>query len=163
MPWADSFNPAEPLTTPARLDTANPETLRALADAVLSLRSHGLAPDASYRQVQYIQRGGSRLPIPGCDTGCFNAIYTGGGPGANAAPYGEVVLGSSLVMTIELTPRGPSAEGILTYSQATDPTSPWYANMTRLYAQGKWVRLPYTRAELEASHPLPAMILRAGR
>jgi hypothetical protein len=52
-----------------------PPTLRALADAVLALRAHGLAPDASYGQVQHATGGGTKIPIPGCDTGCFNAIY----------------------------------------------------------------------------------------
>jgi acyl-homoserine-lactone acylase len=62
--------------------------------------------------------------------------------------YGEVSLGSSMVLTVELTSSGPRAEGILTYSQATNPLSPWYANMTKLYSQKRWVQLPYTPAQL---------------
>ena len=56
----------------------------------------------------------------------LNAIYAadGGGGPLDAAPYGEVYDGSSLVMTTELTPGGPVSPGILS-SQATDPTSPW--------------------------------------
>ena len=53
-------------------------------------------------------------------------------------------------MTTELTKRGPRSQGILTYSQATDPTSPWFANLTRLYSQKRWVTMRYTRAELRA-------------
>ncbi len=51
-------------------------------------------------------------------------------------------------MTTELTPNGPVSQGILTYSQATDSTSPWYANMTKLYSKGLWVPLPFTSAQL---------------
>ena len=51
-------------------------------------------------------------------------------------------------MTTELTPTGPGQQGILTYSQATDPASPWFANMTKLYSQKHWVPLAYTPAQL---------------
>lgn len=160
--WADSFDPSKPLTTPSVLNTSSPATLRALADAVLALRAHGLAPDASYGQVQHATRGSVKIPIPGCDTGCFNAIYAADGLStdpSSEAPYGEVYTGSSLVMTTELRPSGPVSQGILTYSQATDPTSPWFANMTRLYSERRWVTLPYTAAELRRGHPLPPLVL----
>jgi acyl-homoserine-lactone acylase len=152
--WADSFNPAEPLTTPSQLDTANPAILKALADAVENLRAHHVPLDATYGQVQHATRNGATIPIPGCDTGCFNAIVAADGQGGplESAAYGEVYDGSSLVMTTELTPKGPVSQGILTYSQATNPHSPWYANMTRLYSQKKWVPLAYTPAQLRAEH-----------
>jgi acyl-homoserine-lactone acylase len=62
-------------------------------------------------------------------------------------------------MTTELNPRGPVSQGILTYSEATDPTSPWYSNMTRLYSEGEWVNLPYTASELARGHPKAALTL----
>ncbi|HEY5334784.1 MAG TPA: penicillin acylase family protein, partial [Mycobacteriales bacterium] len=148
--WSDQFDPAHPLTTPSQLNVANPAILEALADAVVNLQSHQIPLDASYGQVQHADRNGTNIPIPGCDTGCFNAIYANDGQGGplSSAPYGEVYDGSSLVMTTELTPKGPVSQGILTYSQATDPTSPWYANLTKLYSQKKWVDLPFTQAQL---------------
>jgi acyl-homoserine-lactone acylase len=148
--WATPFNVSAPLTTPSGLDTSNPAILRALADAVLSLRAHHIALDASYGQVQHATRNGVKIPIPGCDTGCFNAIYAADGRGGalDADPYGEVHDGSSLVMTTELTAHGPTSQGILTYSQATNPKSPWFANMTKLYSERRWVSLPYTAAQL---------------
>ncbi len=152
--WADAFDPTEPLTTPSKLNTANPAMLQALANSVLNLRAHGIPLDATYRRVQHATRNGVAIPIHGCDTGCFNAIYASDGRGGplNAAPYGEVYEGSSLVMTTELTPSGPVAQGILTYSQASDPTSPWYANMTRLYSRHRWVPLRFTPAQLAQDH-----------
>ncbi len=152
--WADSFNPAQPLTTPSQLNTANPAVLRALADAVLELQAHQLPLDAAYGQVQHAPQSPPPIPIHGCDTGCFNAIYASNGTGGvlDAGVYGQVYEGSSLVMTTELTKHGPVSQGILTYSQATDPASPWYANMTKLYSQKKWVPLYYTPAELASDH-----------
>ena len=162
--WADSFDPSKPLTTPSQLNTANPATLSSLADAVLALRAHGLPVDASYGDVQHATRGRIKIPIHGCDSGCFNAIYAADGLSnspSSQAPYGEVYTGSSLVMTTALNPGGPTAQGILTYSQATDPTSPWFANMTRLYSRRRWVKLAYTPSQLRAGRPLPTTVLRA--
>ena len=152
--WADTFDPTKPLVTPSKLNTANPAILQALADAMLNLRSNGIPLNASYRHVQHTSRNGAKIPIHGCDTGCFNAIYASDGRGGplSAAPYGEVYDGSSLVMTTELSPTGPVAQGILTYSQASDPTSPWYANMTELYSRQRWVQLRYTPAQLAQDH-----------
>ena len=177
--WTTPFDPNKPLTTPSGLDVSNPAILKSLADAVLNLKAHKIPLDASYGQVQHATRNGVKIPIPGCDTGCFNAIYSNSGAmGALVAkaiysnlnatgtvvadPYGEVYLGSSLVMTTELTSHGPVSQGILTYSQATDPTSPWYANMTRLYSAGRWVSLPYTSAQLARAHGTRTVTLNVG-
>ena len=161
--WADAFDPAHPLTTPSRLNPSNPAILTALADAVLNLRAHHVALDATYGDVQHATRGGVAIPIPGCDTGCLNVIDTAGmgtdTDPLDAAPYGEVIDGSSLVMTTELTPTGPVSEGIVTYSQASNPTSPWSANMTTLYSQGNWVPLAFTPTELKADRAATSIIL----
>jgi acyl-homoserine-lactone acylase len=163
--YATAFNPAEPLTTPSGLNlgtTSAPATpLVWLADAVENLQAHGLPVNASYAQAQYAPQS-RNIAIPGCDTGCFNAIYSSIGLSsdpASEAPYGQVYDGSSLVMTTQLDPSGPVSQGILTYSQASDPTSPWYSNLTKLYAKARWVNLPYTAAELQKDHPLTPLHL----
>ncbi|HET8977879.1 MAG TPA: penicillin acylase family protein [Solirubrobacteraceae bacterium] len=171
--YATPFNAAQPLTTPTGLNTAPPATpLKWLADAVLNLQAHHVPVNASFGQVQHAPQS-RRIPIPGCagetsgqDMGCFNAIYAQDGTAANtgpvnAAPYGQVFDGSSLVMTTQLNPGGPVSQGILTYSQASNPRSRWYANMTRLYSRGRWAKLPYTAAALRHDHPLPAQTLTA--
>jgi acyl-homoserine-lactone acylase len=137
--------------------------LKWLADAVQNLRAHKVALNASYAQVQRAPQSRA-IAIPGCDTGCFNAIYSSTGTATSAvdrAPYGQVSDGSSLVMTTQLNPNGPVSQGILTYSQATDPTSPWYANLTRLYARRRWVTLAYTTSELRRARYGAPLILRA--
>lgn len=116
---------------------------------------------ATYGQVQYAPQS-RKIAIPGCSVGCFNAIYSSIGPTTDptsAAPYGQVYDGSSLVMTTQLNPSGPASEGILTHSQATDPTSPWYSNLTKLYSRSKWVKLAYTAKELKAEHPASELVL----
>jgi acyl-homoserine-lactone acylase len=147
--WATPFDPARPLDTPSGLNTANPANLQALGAAVSNLRANGIPLDAPYRNVQHATRGSLKVPIHGCSSGCFQNIAASSGlPAAQNAPYGEVYTGSSLVMTTELTRRGPRAQGILTFSQAEDPTSPWFANLTKLFSRKRWVPLRYTPAAL---------------
>ena len=55
-----------------------------------------------------------------------------------------------MVLTTELTKRGPRSQGILTYSQATDPTSPWFANLTRLFSAKRWVPMRFLPSQLRA-------------
>jgi acyl-homoserine-lactone acylase len=161
--WRVPFNMKHPLTTPYGLDTHNPEVLENLATAVVDLRAQHISLSASFGQVQHSTKGSKVIPIHGCDTGCFNAIYPG--PGNNSdvflpGNYGEVGDGSSLVMTTELTRNGPVSEGIVTYSQATNPLSPYYANMTELYSQKKWVPFAYTAKQLAALKGTTTLVLK---
>lgn len=161
--YATPFNPSQPLTTPTGLNTGpNATPLKFLADAVENLTANKIPLDAGYGQVEHAPQS-KTLFVHGCDTGCFSAVYANDGTPAtsgplNAAPYGQVYDGSSLVMTTQLNPSGPTSQGILTYSQATNPRSRWYANMTKLYAKDKWVKLAYTAAQLRRSHPLPTQV-----
>jgi acyl-homoserine-lactone acylase len=158
--WADAFNPADPLSTPSKLNTANPQILTALADAVENLQQHHVPLDASLGQVQHVTRNGTNIPIPGCET-CYGAIdaYDGQNSLYKGFSYGQVDYGNSLVMTTELTSQGPVSQGILTYSEATNPKSPWYANMTKLYSQKRWVPLAFTSTQLERQHGLSKTVL----
>ena len=145
--FSDAFDPSKPLTTPSRLNTANPAVLQALAGAVENLRDHGVPLDATLRQTQYAPQS-RRIPIHGC-AGCFQSVQASDGiPGLLDGPYGQVGQGSSLVLTAELRKSGPRAQGILTHSQASDPTSPWYSNMTRLFSRKRLVDLRFTARQL---------------
>jgi acyl-homoserine-lactone acylase len=159
--WKVPFQVKHPLTTPYGLDTSNREVLKNLATAVLDLKAQHVPLTAAYGQVQHSTKGRDVIPIHGCSTGCFNAIYPGLGNGDPFFPgdYGEVGDGSSLVMTTELTPAGPVSEGIVTYSQATNPASPYYANMTKLYSRKKWVPFAYTARQLAALKGTTTLVL----
>jgi acyl-homoserine-lactone acylase len=160
--WKVPFQVKHPLTTPYGLDTSNRDVLQNLATAVLDLKAQRIPLTASYGRVQHSTKGRDVIPIHGCDTGCFNAIYPSTGPGDPFLPgdYGEVGDGSSLVMTTELTPKGPVSQGIVTYSQATNPASPYYANMTKLYSRKKWVPFAYTARQLAALKGTTTLVLK---
>ena len=108
--FSDAFDPSKPLTTPSRLNTANPAVLQALAGAVENLRDHGVPLDATLRQTQYAPQS-RRIPIHGC-AGCFQSVQASDGiPGLLDGPYGQVGQGSSLVLTAELRKSGPASPG----------------------------------------------------
>lgn len=145
--FTDAFDPNNPLTTPSQLNTSNTSVVQALGRAVQELRDNGIPLDSSLRGVQVATRGSKRISIHGCGQ-CFQNINSSNGSTAANAPYGEVIQGSSIVLTTELTNKGPNAEGILTYSQATDPTSPYFANMTKMFSKKKWASLAYTDEQI---------------
>ena len=73
--WKVPFSVKHPLTTPSGLNTSNKSILPALADAVLDLQAHHVPLTASFGQEQHSTKGSDVIPLHGCDTGCFNAIY----------------------------------------------------------------------------------------
>jgi acyl-homoserine-lactone acylase len=156
------FDPDDPVGTPSGLNTASPAVRAALGDAVQDLKAANIPLDASLRGVQYEERGSERIPIHGGpgSLGVFNAINTPFVPkvGWPSAPHG-----SSFIMAAELTPGCPTLRTELTYSQATDPTSPWYANGTKLYSAGKWAKPPACAAALARAKGLVVTRLRQGR
>jgi acyl-homoserine-lactone acylase len=145
--FKDPFDPSKPLTTPAVLNTDDPAVLQALGAAVTDMRARNVPLNATLRRTQFAARGKRKIPIHGCFQ-CYQAITTSNGQPSQNAPYGEVIAGSSMVLTTELTKRGPRSEGILTYSQATDPTSRWFANQTGLFSRKRWVPMRFTAAQL---------------
>ena len=141
------FDPADPVNTPHTLDVDNPRVLAALVDAVKQLRGLGIPMDAALGQVQTEPRaGGERIPIhggPGPE-GIFNVITPVDlKPGLG---WTKIRHGSSWIMAVEFTDKGPISQGVLSYSQSTNPGSPHAADQTRLYSQKGWDDLRFTEA-----------------
>ncbi|MFC0508226.1 acylase [Micromonospora costi] len=158
--FADAFSAADPVRTPRRLDTTDPRVLTALADAVRNLA--GIPLDARLGDIQTEPRGDRRIPIHGgrAEAGIFNMIVSTRSPGVG---YPKVVHGSSFVMAVELGPNGPSGRQILTYSQSTDPNSPWYGDQTALYSRKGWDTIKYTEAQINADPNLRTYRVGEGR
>jgi acyl-homoserine-lactone acylase len=135
------FSAANPVETPRGLRTENPKVQQALADSVKELRDGGIPLDAPLRGWQYEERNGERIPIHGGPggLGVFNAINVSFAQGKG---YPNVSHGSSFVQAVQLRGRCPEQRTILTYSQSTDPTSPHFADQTRMFSAKRWVRVP---------------------
>ena len=152
--YAVPFDPADPVNTPRGLKTTEPAVrtalLGAMAEAVTALQAAGVAPGAALGTVQGVERGGTFLPLPGGSEfeGVLNKLEFALEPGG----YRNVVgTSSSYIQAVTFGDSGPQAQAILTYSQSTDPASPHFADQTRLFSRGEWVRLPFTPAEVAAA------------
>ncbi|MGC5020299.1 acylase [Micromonospora sp. DT47] len=145
--FADGLDVTNPVHTPRRLAVGDPRVLTALADAVRRL--DGVPLDARLGDVQTEPRGERRIPIHGgrSEAGVFNMIINPLTPGDG---YRRTVHGSSFVMAVALGPGGPSGRQILTYSQSSNPNSPWYADQTLLYSGKGWDSIKYTEAQIQA-------------
>jgi hypothetical protein len=96
--------------------------------------------------VQLAARGDLSIPVHGGEgsDGVLNAQYAKVVPGVGYVP----LLGSSYIQVVGFDRRGPVVDAILTYSQSTDPASPHFADQTRLYAEKRWIRFPFSKAEI---------------
>lgn len=144
------FDPKDPVHTPNTLDTSDPKVLEALAKAVDRLTELGIPADARLGDIQVETRGEERIPIHGGagPEGVFNVITVG-----KLEPklgWTDIRHGASWIMTMEFTAKGPVSQGILTYSESTDPTSPHHSDQTRLYSQKGWDDLRFTDEAVEA-------------
>jgi acyl-homoserine-lactone acylase len=56
--------------------------------------------------------------------------------------------GSSFIMFVQFTDKGPVGRSVLTYSQSTNPDSPHFADQTRLFSAGRWKDMRFTETEI---------------
>ena len=149
--FEDGFDPQDPINTPTRLDRDDPAVMAALRTAAGQLSQLQIAPDASLASVVGEMRGDQRIPIHGgpAGTGVFNMII----PEAPVPGQGWTSIrhGSSWIMTVEFTEAGPASQGVLTYSQSTDPTSEHFADQTELYAAKGWDDLHFDLDDARAA------------
>jgi len=154
--WSVPFNAADPLETPR----GNAGTAAALAKLETLVATAQFDSFAKRRirpaDVQVVQRAEGNLSIPG-GRYTFNNwrgektqiapgtyVYTGD-PKTNAGAYGN-----SYMQFVTWDDAGPVAEGILTYSQSSNPAHVNFSDQTRKYSAGEWVKLPYTDAQIKA-------------
>ncbi|OYY91983.1 MAG: acyl-homoserine-lactone acylase [Sphingomonas sp. 28-66-16] len=158
--WQTAFDPADPVHTPRDFTTAGEagaKLLGVLADTQAKLIKDGFALDARWGDTQFAIRGDEHIPIHGADgqLGVLNVQMSKPEAGG-LVPYH----GSSYIQVVTFDDKGPVADAVLSYSQSTDPASPHFADQTRLYSAKKWVRLPFTPAEIRASADGPAVTIR---
>ena len=130
----------------------------ALASGVDTLTSAGIPLDRPWGEVQYAPRNGENIPIHGASGAFSFAVIS-----ANLVEdegYSDIRAGNSYLQTIGWDgSECPDAYAILTYSQSTDPASPHYADMTRLYSNKEWVDMPFCEADIRAQQIGPALYL----
>jgi len=148
--WAVPFDPADPVNTPRALATdgdKGEKLLAALGEAVEELDKAGIAPDAPWGEVQRVMAGNAAIPIHGGPgtLGILNMQESVPSPDGLTPRHG-----TSYIQIVGFDDKGPVADAILSYSQSTDPASPHAFDQTRAYAEKRWHRLPFRRADIRA-------------
>ena len=148
--WSTPFDVSEPLTTPNTLNQSNPASAEALGEAVASLRAHDIPLDASYGDVQFSPgRDGKPIPIHGCDTGCWQDIYSETADDTPGFAYGQTRYGSSTVQMTRLSQDGIKGKWLLTYSQSENPSSEHWDDQTKQFSQSKFIPMAYTEGQIK--------------
>ncbi len=157
--WGTPFSAADPVNTPnSPVTTGEPgqKLKAALSEAAAKLAKEGVALDARWGDVQWAPRGTDRIAVHGADgfLGVLNVQRSVAVPGGL-----NPVHGSSYIQVVSFDDDGPVADAVLSYSQSTDPASPWYGDQTRQYSAKQWNRLPFSPAAIEAAKIGPAQTI----
>lgn len=161
--WVVPFDAAHPATTPNTLNTASVGVRRALADAVERMSSLHVPLAEPLSAAQYTTVGGAPLAVPGCGNleGCYSVVEGTGPSGLSSdGRFLPVDFGSSFVMVVELSPSGPSARTVLTYSESVNPDSPHHGDQTALFATKRWVTDRFSERDILSSPALTVTVLR---
>ena len=161
--WREPFDPKNPTQTPRGLAWQKPEVaalleqaLRQSAEAVAAAR---LPADAKWGDVQVAERNGQLIPIPGGDghLGIYNAIQSE--PRTDGRLH--TVGGTSYIQLVSFTENGVTAEGLMAFSQSSEPKSPHFKDQTEQFARQQWHRIPFTEREIEGDPQLTKLSLKA--
>jgi acyl-homoserine-lactone acylase len=169
--WTTPFDPADAVHTPRDLNVQNGpprDTLRAtLADTVADLGAKGLDFTRPLGELQGVTRAQQRIALHGGDEfeGPFNKLTMRENNTTvplTAAGYTDVFAGSSYIQAVTWVDGVVRAQGVLAYSQASDPASPHFADQTReLFATRSFTRLPFSATEIAADQVGPTRQLRS--
>jgi acyl-homoserine-lactone acylase len=157
------FDAADPVHTPRGLQMNTgvlgvDKSLSLLSQAIKNLRVNGFALDVSLGETQYFEKGGELTPIAGGhgSQGLINLIDTkmprmgyrtmdapADPPSVNEytriTPQGyRTVFGTSFIYFLDYDESNiPRAEGLLLYSQSSDPKSPYFNDQIKMWKEGE--------------------------
>lgn len=149
--WLTPFSASDAVNTPATLNVLNPIVEQAFADGVQKVLDSPFEMTTPMGQIQHSGVQDEFIPIFGGEgfEGSFT-IANSRGSGLTEDGY-EITYGNSYIQTVTWDDDGnPIAEGFITYSQSTDPASPYYKDMTKAYSAKNWIKFPYREAEIAA-------------
>ena len=149
----EPFDPKRPIDTPRGLnfdDSAVRSELIQSLDSAVQVFDENLIPlDAPWGEIHYEIRNGKKIPLfgGGFNAGNFSAMQAKLTKGEG---WSEMITGNSYLQTVTWDEEGVVAEGILSYSQSSDPDNPHFQDQTELYSQKKWVKLPFKEKDILA-------------
>jgi acyl-homoserine-lactone acylase len=153
--WDVPFDSNDPVNTPRGMRVTDPLAVltarQMLAQAMKTLDDQGLDYTKPLGQIQVAIRGNKRIPIHG---GSSLDVYNTTMSSAIGDGQFDVWIGSSALFTVSFEGDSPNAQGFLTYSQSTNPASPYYSDQTERFSAKEWIQYPFTDAEIAADPKL---------
>jgi acyl-homoserine-lactone acylase len=150
--WETPFDAKDPVNTPRDLNTEHPQVMQAYGDALNDLKGAGIPVDAPLGDFQKDERpDGTVTPYHGGPggLGVFNAMAASWN--AKKGYVGPLAHGASFIQAVSFDGDGcPDAQTMLAYSQSTNPKSPHFADQTKLYSAGGWVKGVFCEADVKA-------------
>ena len=160
--WEIDYNSADPINTPRGIDISVEANRTLVIDSLLRayqrLSDANVALDAVWGDLQCLERNDECISIHGGSgsAGIFGAISSGLSEGGYRNPRA----GNSYIQAVTWDGSDcPIADTMLVHSQSVQPTSPHYADQTRLYAKKEWVRFPFCEEEIQAAQIGETLIL----
>ncbi|MEO8704242.1 MAG: penicillin acylase family protein [Kofleriaceae bacterium] len=165
--WTVPFDPADPVSTPRGLRIADPVVVTAartaLLEATAALDAAGIDFTRPWGELQVATRGDRQLPIHGGGGDDFNdggdEIYNTINSRPTADRHLEPFYGASFIMNVSFEGGRPVAQGLLTYSQSSDPASPHFSDQTERFGNKDWITFPFTQSEIAADPALSVTLL----
>lgn len=152
--WVVPFDAKDPVGTPRQLKVADAKVRKAvmlgLATATKKLNDAQIPLDAPWGEVQYAERNGEKIGIPGGShaSGMFSVMGAKLQPGKGYTP---IIGGNSWMQVVTWTDAGEvDARGILSYSQSEEPESEFVSDQTKIYSASQWLKLPFAEAAIAA-------------
>ncbi|MFK4754341.1 bifunctional acylase PvdQ [Oceanobacter antarcticus] len=158
--WRVPFDSNDPVNTPRGINLNNPAVVKAVITELVAvekkLEESGLRDNIRWGDIQVAGNNDHSIPIPGSygELGVYNVIES-----KREGEYYRVKSGSSYIQLVEFTDGGPQAQGLLTYSQSSDPLSEHFLDQTELFSRQYWPKLPFTEAQIRADPALESKTL----
>ena len=153
--WAVPFDPEDPVNTPNTLNDEDPvvvEAVKAALGAGVDFMINGGIPlDRPWGEVQFRPVSeGDQIPIHGGSGRFMFSVISANF--VDQVGYADIPAGNSYIQTVTWDESEcPDAYAVLTYSQSTDPASPHFADLTRVYSAEEWNDMPYCPEDIEAA------------
>lgn len=149
-----------PLSTPSGY-TSDPQirtaVRNALARVAVTFADKGIAPDIQWGLVNKVSTPSGDYPMPGgfVSEGIYDAIVSSdafytfdGWINTLDGNIPENLYGASYLHAVKLGKIMPSAVGLLPYSQATEPSSPWFLDQVKRWSKNRWFKFPFSRIQI---------------
>ncbi|WP_162009858.1 acylase [Pseudomonas syringae] len=150
--WRVAFDPRDPVHTPSGLAIENPSVATALRAAMLAavddVAKAGLPAGSKWGNIQVSSISGKQIPIHGgpAGLGVYNAMQTVAGKDGKR----EVVSGTSYLQVVTFDEQGPKAQGLLAFSESSNPQSAHSSDQTEAFSKKQWQALPFTEQQIKA-------------